>query len=251
MLATSSTALWYTTRATGIVALVLLTATMVLGILTAGRLRARRWPAFAQADLHKRISLLAMVFLGLHVVTAVLDTYVSVGWASVIVPFASPYRPLWTGLGTVAVDLLVAVAVSSALRQRINARTWRGIHWLAYGSWPVAMVHSLGIGTDAAKLWMDALAALCTMAVIGAVAWRVTDHQRAKERAALVGATTRAVSLRRLSGAASPATRPPRVYPPVGSGPGHRPSSPTATATVTATARPTTDAPHSLGKDRS
>lgn len=97
--ATTSPALWYSTRATGIVALVLLMATMVLGILTAGRAKTRRWPAFAQADLHKRVSLLAMVFLGIHVLTAVLDTYVHIGWTSVVVPFVSPYQPFWTGLG--------------------------------------------------------------------------------------------------------------------------------------------------------
>ena len=85
-----------------------------------------------------------MVFLAFHVLTAVLDTYVNVGWTSAVVPFASPYRPVWTGLGTMGVDLILAVAVSSALRQRISARTWRSIHWLAYGSWPVALAHSLG-----------------------------------------------------------------------------------------------------------
>ncbi len=195
MLALTSTTIWYTMRATGIVALVLLTGTMVLGILTAGRTASRRWPAFARADLHKRISLLAMVFLALHVLTAVLDTYVNVGWAAIVVPFASPYRPLWTGLGTVGVDLMVAVGVSSALRQRISARTWRGIHWLAYGSWPVAMAHSLGMGTDASAMWMDILAALCTVAVLGALVWRLADHRRGQERAAVVGATTRAVPL--------------------------------------------------------
>ena len=193
MLGTSSTALWYTTRATGIVALVLLTGTMVLGILTAGRVRTRSWPAFAQADLHKRVSLLAMVFLAFHVLTSVLDTYVNVGWAAIIVPFASPYRPVWTGLGTVAVDLMLAVAISSALRQRISARTWRGIHWMAYGSWPVAMAHSLGMGTDASHLWMDGLAAVCSLAVMGSLAWRISDHQRHKERAIEAGASTRAV----------------------------------------------------------
>ena len=202
MLASSSTAFWYTTRATGIVALVLLTVTMVLGILTAGRVKSRSWPAFAQADLHKRVSILAMVFLAIHVLTAVLDTYVHLGLASVLVPFASPYRPLWTGLGTVGVDLMIAVAVSSALRQRISARMWRSIHWLAYGSWPVAMAHSLGEGTDATKLWMDALAAVSALAVAGALAWRITDARRAKEQAIRVGATTRAVAI--------PSSSPPR-----------------------------------------
>jgi sulfoxide reductase heme-binding subunit YedZ len=161
MVALTSPSIWYTVRATGIVALILLTATMVLGILTAGRLRTRTWPAFAQSDVHKWVSLLAMVFLGLHVVTAVLDTYVPVGWLATVIPFASPYRPLWTGLGTVGVDLMLAVAISSALRQRISARAWRTIHWLAYASWPVAMAHSLGEGTDASKLWMDAIAGAC------------------------------------------------------------------------------------------
>jgi predicted ferric reductase len=193
MVASSSTTLWYATRATGIVALVLLTATMVLGILTAGRARARSWPAFAQADLHKRVSLMAMVFLTIHVLTAVLDTYVHVGWLAVVVPFTSHYKAFWTGLGTVGVDLIIAVGISSALRQRISARTWRAIHWLAYGSWPVAMAHSLGMGTDAAKLWMDAIAALCVLAVGGALAWRIHDHRRSREVALAVGAVTRAV----------------------------------------------------------
>jgi len=192
MTAVTSTAwttdVWYTMRATGVVALVLLSLTVVLGILTAGRVRTRSWPAFAQAELHKRISLLAMVFLAIHVVTAVLDSYVDVGWVAVLVPFASPYRPLWTGLGTVSVDLLVAVAVSSALRQRIAPRTWRGIHWLAYGSWPVAMAHSLGMGTDASQLWMDAVAGLCSAGVLVALGWRLGDRRAARIEAERVGA---------------------------------------------------------------
>jgi predicted ferric reductase len=194
MLASSSTTLWYSTRATGIVALVLLTATMVLGILTAGRLRARSWPAFASADLHKRVSVLTMVFLGIHVLTAVLDTYVNISWASLVVPFASSFQPFWTGLGTVGVDLLMAVAVSSALRGHISAGAWRTIHWLAYGSWPVAMAHSLGEGTDGLKLWMAVLAAVCALAVVGSLAWRVLEYRRHRQRAGQVGAMTRVVS---------------------------------------------------------
>jgi len=196
MLATSSTTLWYTTRATGIVALVLLSATLVLGILTAGRAKSRTWPAFAQADLHKRVSLLAMVFLTVHVLTAVLDTYVDVSWASVAVPFVSPYSPFWTGLGTVGLDLMVAVAVSSALRQRISARTWRGIHWLAYASWPVAMIHALGEGSDSFRLWMMAIAGVSVAAVLVSAAWRVNGHRRSKELALRLGATTRVVPAR-------------------------------------------------------
>jgi sulfoxide reductase heme-binding subunit YedZ len=188
-----TTAIWYTIRATGVVALVLLTVTTVLGLLSASRARTRRWPAFARADLHKRASLLALVFLGFHVLSAVIDTYVSVGLLSVLVPFTSGYRPLWTGLGTVAVDLLLAVAISSALRQRIAPRTWRGLHWLAYGCWPLALAHSLGTGTDAAQLWFDAVAAACTVAVAAAVAWRIGTHRAARTARVRAGAVTRAV----------------------------------------------------------
>ncbi len=193
MLTSSSTTLWYATRATGIVALILLTVTVVLGILTAGRVRSRQWPAFAQADLHKWVSLLALVFLAFHVLTSVLDTYVHLGWASIVVPFSSSYQPFWTGLGTVAVDLMLAVAISSALRQRISARTWRGLHWLAYGSWPVAMAHALGEGTDGTKLWMDALAAVCTVAVTWSVLWRIGESRGNRRRAAGAGSLTRLV----------------------------------------------------------
>jgi len=193
MLATSSTSLWYTTRATGIVSLVLLTATLVIGILTAGRVRSRSWPAFAVADLHKRVSVLAMTFLAIHVLTAVLDTYVHIGWASIVVPFTSTYDPLWTGLGTVALDLMVAVAVSSAFRQRIGARAWRTIHWSAYASWPVAMAHSLGEGSDALKVWMLALAGVCTLAVVGSLVWRIGEYVTGRDQAQRMGALTRVV----------------------------------------------------------
>jgi sulfoxide reductase heme-binding subunit YedZ len=182
VIATTSTTVWYTMRASGIVALVLLTATTVLGILTAGRFRTPTWPAFAQADLHKRISLLALVFLTLHVLTAVVDTFVPVGVAAFVVPFASGYRPVWVAFGTVAVDLLAAVAISSAIRRRIGFRTWRAIHWLAYGSWPLAMAHALGIGTDASKRWFDAVALFCAVAVLGALAWRFRGHRLPRSR---------------------------------------------------------------------
>jgi methionine sulfoxide reductase heme-binding subunit len=189
-------AVWYTIRATGVVALVLLTVTTVLGLVSAARVRTRRWPAFAQVDLHKRATLFALVFLGVHVVSAVVDSYVHVGAASVLVPFVSPYQPFWTGLGTIAVDLLLAVAVTSALRQRIAPALWRRLHWLAYGCWPFALAHALGTGTDAGQLWMDAVAAACTVAVACALTWRVMDRRTTAEAAARVGASTRAVPVR-------------------------------------------------------
>jgi methionine sulfoxide reductase heme-binding subunit len=193
MTATSSATLWYATRATGVVALVLLTLTVVLGLLTAGRVGSRSWPSFVPADLHKRISVLAVVFLIIHVLTAVTDTYVHVGWASVVLPFGSGYEALWTGLGTAGVDLLIAVMVSSALRQRISARSWRAVHWLAYGSWPLAMAHAIGEGTDGFTLWMDAVAGACAGGVTVALVWRIVNRSHDRQRAVTLGATTRAV----------------------------------------------------------
>jgi sulfoxide reductase heme-binding subunit YedZ len=165
--------LWYATRATGLVALVLLTTTMVLGIVTANRAGSRWWPRFAQQDLHRRVSMIAMAFLAGHVVTSVLDTYVHIGWASVVVPFASSYKRTWVALGTIGLDLLIAVAVTSLLRHRIDARLWRALHWLAYLSWPVALAHTFGMGTDVRLRWVTGLAVACIVAVLGSVAWRV------------------------------------------------------------------------------
>ena len=173
MIAASSPLQWYTTRATGVVALVLLSASVVLGVLTSVRYGTPRWPRFAWQDLHKRVSLLALVFVGLHVVTTVTDTYAPIGWVSVFVPFTSSYRRLWLGLGTVSFDLLLAVTVSSLLRRRIPARLWRALHWLTYASWPVALVHGLGTGTDPRLGWMVLLTIGCVTAVLAAVGWRL------------------------------------------------------------------------------
>ena len=172
-LVTTSQWLWYTTRATGIVALVLLTASVVLGVLTSVRFETRSWPRFTFQDLHRRVSLLAVVFVALHVITTVSDAFAPIGWVSVVIPFTSPYRRLWLGLGTISVDLLLAVTISSLLRQRIKPRSWRALHWLAYASWPLAVVHGLGTGTDPHLGWVIVLVVACVAAVLIAITWRL------------------------------------------------------------------------------
>ena len=154
---TTTKELWYLTRGSGVVALVLLTASVALGVLTSLRIGTRRWPRFAVSGLHRNFTLLAIVFVVLHVVTTVADGYAPIGLKDAIIPFASPYRPIWLGLGTVAFDLLLALVVTSYLRHRIGVRLWRGVHWLAYASWPVALMHSFGTGTDARVGWMFGL----------------------------------------------------------------------------------------------
>jgi methionine sulfoxide reductase heme-binding subunit len=170
--------MWYATRASGLMALALLTVTMVLGLTTTSRARARNWPGFAQQEMHRRISILTIVFLGIHVLTSVLDTYVHIGWASIVVPFTSSYGRFWVGVGAVAVDLLLAVFVSSLLRSRLNAGTWRAVHWLAYGCWPVAIAHTFGMGTDSREGWVVLLGVVCVAAVAAALVWRVQASVR-------------------------------------------------------------------------
>jgi hypothetical protein len=166
-------AIWYVTRASGVVALLLLTATTLIGVLTANRWRSERWPRFAVANLHRNLTLLALAFIATHVATIIADGYAPVGVRDVFVPFGSSYRPIWVGLGAVAVDLLLAITATSLLRKRISYRTWRALHWAAYAVWPLALFHGLGTGSDARFGWMAALSFACLTLVVIAVATRL------------------------------------------------------------------------------
>ena len=164
--------LWYATRAAGLVALVLLTASMMLGILNAGRFGTQRWPRFLVQGLHRNLSLLALTFLAVHVGTTVIDTYTSIGLQAAFVPFTSSYKRFWIGLGAVACDLLLTLVITSLVRQRIGHRLWRVVHWAGYLCWPVAIAHGLGAGTDRGTSWVLILTASCVAAVLGSVIYR-------------------------------------------------------------------------------
>ena len=186
--------LWYLTRGAGVVSLLLLTASTVVGVLTAGRWRSERWPRFAVAALHRNLTLLAMAFVGIHVGTTIADAYAPIGVKNVFLPFASQYRPIWLGLGALALDVLLAVAISSALRQRIGYRAWRVLHWSAYATWPLALAHGLGSGSDARTSWLALLSVACGAAVVLAVAGRlIASRSRALQLAA--GAATFGLAL--------------------------------------------------------
>ena len=116
------TAMWYLARGSGVVTLVLLTASVVLGIVTSVRWSSRRWPRFVIEFLHRNVALLVVTFLGIHVATVVVDGFAPIGWKDAVVPFVSAYRPLWLGLGAIAFDLVVALVVTSLLRHRIGHR---------------------------------------------------------------------------------------------------------------------------------
>jgi predicted ferric reductase len=167
--------LWYTTRAAGTVSLVLLSAVAVLGLLARARTEAPGWPRFLTAALHGDIALMAVVFLLLHIVTAVVDPFTSLGITAALVPFGSYYRTFWLGLGTVAFELLLAIVVTSLLRHVIGVRTWRAVHWLAYVSWPIAVLHGLGTGTDGGTPWLRGITIVCVAGVFGAALYRVSS----------------------------------------------------------------------------
>jgi methionine sulfoxide reductase heme-binding subunit len=210
---TSSTALWYASRATGVVALVLLTAVMILGILVNRQSRLPGLPRFAGTSLHRSVSLLSVVFVAVHVATAIADPYVSIRLAAAIIPFVSSYEPFWLGVGALSLDVMLALIVTSLARARIGRRTWRAVHWLAYLSWPVALAHSIGSSTDLQHGGLLDLAIGCCLAVAGAVSWRLygslSAPQRA-ERAARVMAASSAGGVPVGTGHAARAARLPR-----------------------------------------
>jgi ferric reductase like protein len=191
--ASSPTVFWYLTRGSGVVALLLLTASICFGIATTMRWRTNGMPRFAVAGLHRSLTLVAVVFVALHVATTVLDGFAPIGWKDAVVPFFSPYRPIWLGLGAVAFDLLLALVITSLLRARLGYRLWRTTHWLAYASWPVALVHSLGTGSDARAGWLELLAVACSLAVALALAARVAAGPGSADRRLAAAAASVAV----------------------------------------------------------
>jgi sulfoxide reductase heme-binding subunit YedZ len=177
--------LWFATRGAGTVSTLMLTASVCLGLVTVTRFEAAGWPKFFNMELHRRLSLLAVVFLVVHIVTAVLDPYWALGWVAALVPLASEYRPIPIALGIVSMYLFVAVVVTSLVRQRIGLRAWRIVHWSSYAMWPLAILHGVFAGTDAFAIWMLVVDAVCLGAVAMALAWRL--EAGATNRSAFAG----------------------------------------------------------------
>jgi sulfoxide reductase heme-binding subunit YedZ len=168
-----SQGLWLVSRASGLTLLVLFSAVVVLGVAARLGSAPRRWPRFVFPEVHRALALFAVAFLGLHVVTAILDPFVTIGWAATVLPFASGYRTLAIGLGTLAVDAGAAVLITSLLRARLGYRAWRAVHWLAYLAWPVAFAHSLSAGNDLGVWWVVLIEWGCAAAVATAVLARI------------------------------------------------------------------------------
>lgn len=149
---------------------------MVLGILSTLRVESSRWPRFLTTGLHRNLALMTLVFLVLHIVTAVVDPYTNLGWAAAFIPFSSSYRTLWLGLGAISFELLLAIVITSLVRGFLGHRTWRAVHWLTYAAWPIGVIHGLGTGTDTWSAWMLAITAACIAAVGVAIMIRLTSR---------------------------------------------------------------------------
>jgi sulfoxide reductase heme-binding subunit YedZ len=175
---TASTLPWYVSRATGVVALLLLTAVMLIGILINRQGRLPGLPRFAVTNLHRNLSLMAVVFIVIHVVTAVLDGYVSIPLVSGIIPFTSGYEGFWLGLGAISFDLMLALIATSLIRGHLSRRLWKAVHWLAYASWPVAFAHSIGSSSDLQGGLLLGLAVACAAALAAALGWRLVAAAR-------------------------------------------------------------------------
>jgi methionine sulfoxide reductase heme-binding subunit len=189
---------WYATRGLGTATLIVLTCTVVLGIVTTTRWIGQLTPGFVTENLHRNLSLIALALLLAHIVTTVLDPFAHISVRDVLIPVGAAYRPIWLGLGVVAAEIIVAVAATSLLRDRIGARAWRLIHWAAYASWPLALVHGLGTGSDARSPWLIGVAVACATAVVLALIQRLREGRRAmlpvRVAAALVTASVLVVT---------------------------------------------------------
>ena len=166
-------ALWILGRGTGITALGFLTLSVVLGIGTRSGRPLLTLPRFAVADVHRFAALAATVLVGLHMALLFLDPFAHLRVVDFVVPFVGAYRPVWLGLGTLALELMVVLVVSSLLRNRIGVRLFRVLHWATYLLWPVAFAHALGNGTDTGHRWFQLFAAGCALAVTVSLVWRM------------------------------------------------------------------------------
>lgn len=182
-------ALWALGRISGVISMALLTATVLLGIVNRAGRPLPAVPRFSVALIHRSISLLATLFLLMHIGSLMLDSYAKLNLVDVFVPFLGSFKPFWQGLGTVAFDLLAAVVLTGLLRHRLGQRIFRAVHWFAYAMWPIALAHSIGNGTNGTEKWYLALAAGAIVAVGAALWWRLSsnflENSQARQRSLL------------------------------------------------------------------
>ncbi len=187
---TSSPAIWYAARASGVAAYVVLSVVVCLGLGLGGKAQSRRWPRFAIEDVHRVGGLLVGSLLVVHVGAIALYSFLPFSLGQLIVPFTASYRPLWTGLGIAAAELLLALAITNHYRKRIPYRFWRTAHYLNFAVWGLASVHGLLSGTDRGSAWLALLYAVSVAAVVTLLGWRFGGALLGGRGMATAGAVT-------------------------------------------------------------
>jgi predicted ferric reductase len=191
-LAASNNAFWYVSRASALTAYALLTASVCLGLLVRTRILewlAARWRWF---DLHQFTSLLALGFVGLHVLSLLGDTYIGFSLDQLLIPFASPYRPLEVAAGVIALYLLAIVTLTSLIQRDIGHRVWRAIHYSTFALFLLALNHGIFAGTDSGELWAAGLYAFSGILVTSLTVWRFRSAGRSRHRDTVRRASTMA-----------------------------------------------------------
>jgi sulfoxide reductase heme-binding subunit YedZ len=173
---TSDPAAWYAARAGGVVAYVLLTTVVLLGLQMSSRRQLQLWPRIAIEDVHRFAAFAAGSFVVVHIVAIAIDSYLPFSFQSLVVPFISKYRPTWVGFGIVAAELMLAVAIANRLRGRIlSYAAWRRTHYATFAVWAAAAVHGVASGTDRNSAWLVALEVVGVGAVVGMTVWRIVQ----------------------------------------------------------------------------
>jgi methionine sulfoxide reductase heme-binding subunit len=164
---------WEVARVGGMIAYLLVTASVAVGMLASLKLRSPRWPRFVTTELHRYTTVLALVFSAIHGLAVWLDPFTGFSPGEVFVPFASHYRPLWVALGIVSGYLLLSVWASEYVRGRIGYAWWRRLHFSAFGVFSLASLHGIATGSDTASPWGLALYTLSVGVVLVLVVWRL------------------------------------------------------------------------------
>ncbi len=187
---TSSPAIWYAARASGVAAYVVLSVVVSLGLTLGGKAQNRRWLRFSVEEIHRFGGLLVGSLIGIHVLTIAADSYLPFSLTQLLVPFTSRYRPLWTGLGIAAAELLLALAITNHYRRRLPYGIWRKAHYLNFAVWTLASLHGLMSGTDRGAAWLAILYGVSVATVVMLLLWRFGGHVLGVPRIATAGAVT-------------------------------------------------------------
>jgi methionine sulfoxide reductase heme-binding subunit len=169
---TSSPALWYAARASGVAAYLILSVVVCLGLSMGGKAQSKRWPRFSVEDIHRFGGLLVGSLITIHVATIAVDSFLPFSIVNLIVPFTATYRPLWTGLGIAAAEILLALAITNHYRKRLPYRFWRTAHYLNFAVWTLASLHGLMSGTDRGVWWLALIYGVCVASVLMLLLWR-------------------------------------------------------------------------------